>query len=75
MSDKLYWLETDSNASQRSVSIVQETASISITFSEDQQGVRTILKTSSRYVKRVTDGFTNIPPNHESADGLLPVTV
>lgn len=73
MLDKSFWQEMDSNASQKLVSIVQETVSISITFSEDPQGVRTILKTSYRYAKRVTDGYTIIQPNPESVDGLLPV--
>ena len=73
MLDKSFWYAMDSNVSPRLVSTVQETVSISITFSEDQQGVRTILKTSYRYAKRVTDGYTIIQPNPESVDGLLPV--
>lgn len=75
MLDKSSWQEMDSNALQKSTNTVQVTASISITYSEDQQGGRTIQKISSHYVKRVTGGFTIIPPNQESADGLLPVTV
>ena len=75
MLDKSFWCEMDSNASQKLASIVQETVSISITFSEDQQGVRTILKTSYRYAKRVTDGYTIIQPNPDRVDGLLPVMV
>ncbi len=75
MLDKSFWYAMDSNVSPKSVSIVQETVSISITFSEDQQGVRTILKTSYRYAKRVTDGYTIIPPSQDRADGLLPVMV
>lgn len=75
MLDKSLWLETDSNALQKLVSIVQETRSISITFSEDPQGVRTILKTSSHYVKRVTDGYTIIQPNLDNAVGLRPAMV
>lgn len=75
MLDKSFWQEMDSNASQKLVSIVQETVSISITFSEDPQGVRTILKTSYRYAKRVTDGYTIIQPSRERVDGLLHATV
>jgi len=75
MLDKSFWQETDSNASQKLVSIVQETVSMSITFSEDQQGVRTILKTSSHYAKRVTDGFITIQPSRERVDGSLHATV
>jgi hypothetical protein len=75
MLDKLFWQETDSSASQKLVSIVQETVSISITYSEDQQGVRTILKISSHYAKHVTDGFTNIQPSRERVDGSLHATV
>ena len=75
MLDKSFWYEMDSNASPKLVSTVQETVSISITFSEDQQGVRTILKTSYRYAKRVTDGYTIIQPNRERVDGSLPVMV
>ena len=75
MLDKSFWQEIDSNASQKLVSIVQETVSISITFSEDPQGVRTILKTSYRYAKHVTDGFTTTQPSRERVDGLLHATV
>jgi len=75
MLDKSYWQEMDLSALQKSTSIVQETASISITYSEDQQGVRTILKTSYRCAKRVTGGYTITQPNRESADGSRPVTV
>jgi hypothetical protein len=75
MSDKSFWQEMDLSASQKLTSIVQETASISITYSEDPQGVRTILKTSYRSAKRVTGGYTITQPNLANADGLLPVTV
>jgi len=75
MLDKSYWQEMDLSALQKSISIVQETASISITYSEDPQGVRTILKTSYRCAKRVTDGYIITQPSQESADGLHPVTV
>ena len=75
MLDKSFWQEMDSSASQKLTSIVQEMASISITYSEDPQGVRTILKTSYRSVKRVTDGYTITQQNLASADGLHPVTV
>ena len=75
MLDKSFWCEMDSNASQKLVSIVQETVSISITSSEDQQVVHTSQKISFRYVQRVTDGFTITQPSHERVDGLLPVMV
>jgi hypothetical protein len=75
MLDKSFWQETSSSASQGSVRIVRRTVSISTTCSEGRQEVRTTLKISSRYVQRVTDGFTTTPPSREREDGLLPVTV
>jgi hypothetical protein len=75
MLDKSSWQEMDSNVLQKSTSTVQETASISITYSEDQQGVRTILKISSRYVKHVTGGCIITPPSQEIAVGSLPAMV
>jgi hypothetical protein len=75
MLDKLCLLAMDSNASQRLVSIAQETENISITSSGGLRVVRTNLKISFRYVPLATDGFTNIPPNRERVDGSLPVTV
>lgn len=75
MSEKSYWQGMDSDVSLKSISIVQEAGNISITFSEDQQGVHTIRKISSPCVKRVTAGFTIIQPSRESVGGSPPVTV
>ena len=75
MLDKSSLREMDSNALLKLVSIVRKMESISITSSEGQQEVRTILTTSYRYAQRVTDGFTNTQQSQESGDGLLPVTV
>jgi hypothetical protein len=75
MLDKLCLPAMDSNASLRLVSIVRKTENTSITSSEGQRVEVMTLTTSYRYVPRVTDGFTNIQPNRERVDGLLPVTV
>ena len=75
MLDKSSLREMDSSVSLKLVSIAQKMESISTTSSEGQREVRMTLTTSFRYVPRVMDGFTNIPPSQESADGLLPVTV
>jgi hypothetical protein len=75
MLDKSSLREMDSNALLKLVSIVQKMENTSTTCSDGQQEVRMTLTTSYRYVPRVMDGFTNIPPSQESADGLLPVTV
>jgi hypothetical protein len=75
MLDKSSLREMDSSVLLKSVSIARRTVSISTTSSEGRQEVRTNLKISFRYVPLATDGFTNIPPNRERVDGLLPAMV